>query len=41
VRVADEICYPMFLLLPWNLRISDVDNGLVEFHKVLAIRDPD
>jgi hypothetical protein len=31
MRVADEIYYPMFLLLPWNLRISDLDNGMVEF----------
>jgi hypothetical protein len=31
MRVADEICYPMFLLLPWNLCISDLDNGMVEF----------
>ena len=30
----------MFLLLPLNLRISDLD-GMVEFwYKVLAIRDP-
>jgi hypothetical protein len=29
------------LLLPQNLRISDIDNGMVEFHKVLAIHDPD
>ena len=28
VRVADEIYYPMFLLLPLNLRSSDL-NGMV------------
>ena len=40
MRVADEIYYPMFLLLPLNLRISDLD-GMVEFcYKVLAIHDP-
>jgi hypothetical protein len=31
VRLADEIFYPMFLLLYWNLRISDLDNGMVKF----------
>jgi len=39
MRVADEICYPMFLLLPLNLRTPDLD-GMMESHKVLAIRDP-
>jgi len=29
----------MFLLLPLNLRSPDLD-GMVESHKVLAIRDP-
>ena len=40
MRVADEVYYPMFLLLPLNLCSSDL-NGMVEFYKVLAIRDPD
>ena len=39
MRVAYEICYPMFLLLPVNLRSPDLD-GMVESHKVMAIRDP-
>ena len=40
MRVVDEIYYLMFLLLPLNLRSSDLD-GMVEFwYKVLAIRDP-
>ena len=39
VRVADEICYLMFLLLPLNLRSPDLDS-IVESDKVLAIRDP-
>jgi hypothetical protein len=40
VQVVDEIYYLMFLLLPLNLRSSDLD-GMVEFwNKVLAIRDP-
>ena len=39
VRVVDEIYYPIFLLLPVNLRSPDLD-GMVESDKVLAIRDP-
>ena len=39
MRVADEIYYPTFLLLPLNLRSPDLD-GMVESDKVLAIRDP-
>ena len=39
MRVADEICYPIFLLLPLNLCSPDLD-GMMESHKVLAIRDP-
>ena len=39
MRVADEICYPMFLLLPLNLRSPDLD-GMVESDKVLAVHDP-
>ena len=39
MRVADEICYPMFLLLPLNLCSPDLDS-IVESDKVLAIRDP-
>ena len=33
MREADEICYLMFLLLPWNLHISDLDNSMVGFSK--------
>ena len=39
VWVADEIYYPMFLLLPLNLCSPDLD-GMVESYKVLAIHDP-
>ena len=40
MRVVDEIYYLMFLLLPLNLCIYDLD-GMVEFcFKVLAIHDP-
>ena len=39
MRVVDEIYYPMFLLLPLNLRSPDLD-GIVESYKVLAICDP-
>ena len=40
MRVVDEIYYLMFLLLPLNLRSSDLD-GMVElWYKVLAISDP-
>ena len=39
MRVVDEICYPMFLLLPLNLHNLDLD-GMVESQKVLEILDP-
>ena len=33
MRVADEICYPMFLLLPYNLRIYDPETARWNFTK--------
>jgi hypothetical protein len=33
MRVEDEICYPMFFLLPWNLRISDPETAWWNFTK--------
>ena len=40
MRVLDEIYYLMFLLLPMNLRISDLDGMVENLYKLLAIYDP-
>ena len=33
MRVADEVCYPMFLLLPWNLRLLNLETAWWNFTK--------
>ena len=33
MRVADEVCYPMFLLLPWNLRLLYLETAWWNFTK--------
>ena len=41
MRVTDEICYPMVLVASLEFAFAQSRDSMVEFDKVLAIRDPD